>query len=86
MGTVETLAEKLADDTMEAMKLTGDDRLFVEVGKVLSASSQTLEEAYLTEVRVRLSERSARAFLEGKIKEARAKAAQAGNPAITDQS
>ncbi len=71
MSTLETLASKLADDTMVAMKLTGNQRLFVEVGDLLAASSQTLEEAYLTEVRVRLAERGARKFLEGKIAEAR---------------
>jgi len=47
---------------------------------VLGASSQTLEEAFLTEVRIRLSERSARKYLDAKIAalEAKAKAAQQG--------
>ncbi|QBF31799.1 hypothetical protein [Thalassococcus sp. S3] len=71
MGTTETLAAKLAEDTMAAMDETGQDRLYTEVASVLAASSQSLEEAYLTEIRVRLSERGARAFLERKIKEAR---------------
>ncbi|WP_146345509.1 hypothetical protein [Falsiphaeobacter marinintestinus] len=66
-STIETLAAKLAEDTMAAMKITGDDRLYVEVGGVLAASSQSLEEAYLTEVRVRLAERIARDFLKKKV-------------------
>ncbi|MBJ6370616.1 hypothetical protein [Sedimentitalea arenosa] len=67
MSTLETLASKLAEDTMEAMALTGDDRLYVQIGDMLAASSQSLEEAYLTEVRVRLAERGARKFLEARI-------------------
>lgn len=63
MGTIETLAAKLAEDTMTVMDATGEDRLYVEIGNVLSAASQSLEEAYLTEVRVRLAERAARRFL-----------------------
>jgi len=67
MGTIEVLAAKLADDTMDAMDETGEDRLFTEVGDVLAASSQSLEEAYLTEIRVRQSERIARRFLEKRL-------------------
>lgn len=80
MGTIDVLATKLAEDTMVVMKETGDDRFYVEVGAVLAASSQSLEEAYLTEVRVRLAERGAREFLERRLAEAR-KAAKSGNPA-----
>ena len=39
---------------------------------MLGASSQSLEEAYLTEVRMRMSEEKGRAFLINKVKEARA--------------
>lgn len=63
MGTTETLAAQLADDCMKAMEVTGNDRLHVEVGKVLGASSQTLEEAFLTEMRVRLAAIGAQKFL-----------------------
>lgn len=62
-GTIESLAAKLAEDTMKVMDQSGEERLYVEVGKVLAAASQSLEEAYLTEVRVRLAERQARRFL-----------------------
>lgn len=74
-GTIESLASKLAEDTMKVMDQTGEERLYVEVGKVLAASSQSLEEAYLTEIRVRLSERQARRFLVQRMNEL--KAAQA---------
>ncbi|MEO9780393.1 MAG: hypothetical protein ABJH07_14270 [Sedimentitalea sp.] len=67
MSTLESLASKLADDTIEAMKITGDERLFVEIGELIGASSQTLEEAYLTAIRVRLAEKAARKLLNAKI-------------------
>ncbi len=71
MSTGDRLASDLADDTMAAMKELGDDRFYMEVAAVLGASSQTLEEAYLTEIRVRLAERTARQFLEERVAKAR---------------
>ncbi|MFC4668439.1 hypothetical protein ACFO5X_07735 [Seohaeicola nanhaiensis] len=70
MGTTETLASQLADDCMKAMEVTGNDRLHVEVGKVLGASSQTLEEAFLTEMRVRLAAIGAQKFLREQLAQA----------------
>jgi hypothetical protein len=72
MAITDTLAAKLAEDTLKAMDELGDDRLYIRVGDILAASSQSLEEAYLTEVRVRLSERLARQFLIKTVKDARA--------------
>lgn len=68
MSTIDELARKLADDTFKAMEATGDERLFVEIGEVIGASSQTLEEAFLTEVRVRLAYKKARAALVQRMK------------------
>jgi len=64
MSTIDTLASRLADDVLAAQEETGNDRLFVEIGQVLAAASQTLEEAFLTECRVRMAEQKARAALE----------------------
>ena len=47
------LADALAADTIKAMDTLGDDRLYEEVAKVLGASSQTSEEAFMTAVRIR---------------------------------
>jgi hypothetical protein len=79
MGVLEDLADGLAADTMKAQARLGNDRLFEEVAKVLGASSTTLEEAYLTAMRVRLAERRGRKFLESRLREALAaeKAAKA---------
>jgi hypothetical protein len=67
MSTIETLAQKLAVDTLKVQDASGEDRLYVEVGQVLGAASQSLEEAFLTEMRVRLAERKAREFLNQKV-------------------
>ncbi|GGH24268.1 hypothetical protein SAMN05444007_103418 [Cribrihabitans marinus] len=72
-GTIETLAAKLAEDTLDIMDKSGEERFFVEVGTVLGAASQSLEEAYLTEIRVRLAERKARAVLNAKLAQLAAK-------------
>ncbi|MFY0661227.1 MAG: hypothetical protein JXR15_12095 [Shimia sp.] len=77
MSTLDALAAKLAEDTIKAQKELGDERLFMQVSEVLGASSQSLEEAFLTEVRMRMSEEKGRAFLINKVKAARAAAAKA---------
>ena len=62
------MANKLAEECLAVQAETGEDRLFMEVGTVLGASSQTLEEAFLTAVRTRMANDKARAFLLEKLK------------------
>lgn len=69
------MANKLAEECLAVQKETGEDRLFMEVGDVLGASSQTLEEAFLTAIRTRMAEHKGRAFLAQKLKKHRAQAA-----------
>ena len=45
----------------------GDENLIAEVGKVIGAASTTTQEAYMTAIRVRLSEQRARKFLAARI-------------------
>lgn len=66
------MANELAEECLAVQKETGEDRLFMEVGDVLGASSQTLEEAFLTAIRTRMAEQKGRAFLEAKLKRHRA--------------
>lgn len=80
MGTIETLAAKLAEDTLAVMDASGDERFYVEVGAVLAAASQSLEEAFLTEVRVRLAERTARRFLNARVAEIKARSRAPAGP------
>ncbi|MGR3825162.1 MAG: hypothetical protein ACU0A5_21535 [Salipiger marinus] len=63
MSLAEDLADKLAEDTFKIMQASGDDRFFMEVAAIIGASSTTLEEAFLTSIRVRMAEQRARAFL-----------------------
>jgi len=66
------MANQLAEECLAVQKETGEDRLFMEVGNVLGASSQTLEEAFLTAIRTRMAEQKGRAFLATKLKKHRA--------------
>ncbi|KEJ88478.1 hypothetical protein [Sulfitobacter donghicola] len=69
---VTKMANKLAEECLAVQKETGEDRLFMEVGEVLGASSQTLEEAFLTAIRTRMAEQKGRQFLASKLKKHRA--------------
>ena len=72
--TVVAMANKLAEDCLKVQVEIDDDRLFLAMGDVLGASSQTLEEAFLTAIRTRMANDKAKAFLVQKIKTHRAKA------------
>lgn len=67
MGVTEDLADALARDTIAAMDKLGDDTLISDVAKQLAATSTTVEEAYMTAIRVRLAERRARKYLRGRV-------------------
>ena len=71
---VTTMANRLAEECLAVQKEVGDDRLFMKVGEVLGASSQTLEEAFLTAIRTRMAEIQGRSFLAQQLKAHRAKA------------
>jgi hypothetical protein len=60
---LEELADKLAIDTLAAMDETGDDRLHEKLAKSIGAYSPTLEEAFLTSMRVRMAARRGQAEL-----------------------
>ncbi|GGE23572.1 hypothetical protein GCM10011360_10200 [Primorskyibacter flagellatus] len=62
-ATVDRIASKLADEALKVMDQTGNERFYVEVGDLIGSASQTLEEAFLTEVRVRLAARQAMAYI-----------------------
>ncbi len=68
MGVVEDLGDDLARDTLAAMEEIGDDRFYTEVAKVVGASSPTLQEAFLTSMRIRLAAERGRKFLEATLK------------------
>lgn len=69
---VTEMANKLAVECLAVQKEIGEDRLFMKIGDVLGASSQTLEEAFLTAIRTRMAEIQGRDFLVKQLKAHRA--------------
>jgi hypothetical protein len=63
MGIVEDVADELALESLKIINATGDDAFVKRVADTIGGSSQTMEEAYLTAVRVRRAEQRARAVL-----------------------
>ena len=76
MSVIDDLADALAKDAIVLANQLGDDDIIYKTAKILSATSSTMEEAYMTSIRVRLAERCARMFLSeeaNKIKAAKTK-------------
>ena len=63
MGVAEDLGDALARDVLAALDELGDERFFDKIGKILGDASPTMQEAFMTAVKVRLAERRGRAFL-----------------------
>lgn len=68
MSFIQELADTLARDVLEAQGELGDDRFYEQVGRVLLAASPTLQEAYMTSIRIRLAEARGRDFLNRALK------------------
>lgn len=80
MGLTEDIADELALQALEIMEKTGDDQLSVTIAKVIGSSSTTMEEAFLTAVRVRRAEKRARELLaKSQPEESQTTAAQGGS-------
>lgn len=60
---VAKVANELADMALADQKASGDIGIVDMIGEVLGASSQTLQETYLTAIRVRRAEERAREIL-----------------------
>ncbi|MCR9148635.1 MAG: hypothetical protein NXH83_00530 [Rhodobacteraceae bacterium] len=61
---IQDLADKLARDTLEASKELDDPFFYDQVSKMIGASSTTLQEAFLTSIRIRQAEARGRRFME----------------------
>ncbi len=72
MPTTEELGIRLAEDVLKAVEETGDDAIVNEVNKIVEAASSALQEAYMAAVRAQRAETKARAFLNARLKRARA--------------
>ena len=60
---VEKIAGELADLALADERRSEDERIVIDISEIVGASSQTLQEAFLTAVRVRRAERRARQLL-----------------------
>ncbi len=56
MDYLEQIADNLAREVLEVEEVTGDEELAKDVMKTIGASSTTLEEAFLTALRIRRAE------------------------------
>jgi hypothetical protein len=61
---VTDMANQLAEECLSVQREIGNERLFMEVASVLGASSQTMEEAFLTAIRTHMATEQGRAFLQ----------------------
>jgi hypothetical protein len=73
MGIVEDVADELAKISLEILNKDSDDAFVQQVADAIGGSSQTMEEAYSTAVRVRRAEQRARVILDKKLAEVSAK-------------
>ncbi|MGB7242474.1 MAG: hypothetical protein WBC93_10350 [Sulfitobacter sp.] len=64
MGVTEDISDELARETLKILDATGDDSVITQISSALGGYSQTMEEAYLTAVRVRRAEQRARLLLD----------------------
>ncbi|MDQ2065400.1 hypothetical protein Q9295_03365 [Xinfangfangia sp. CPCC 101601] len=68
MSFIQELADDLARDVLDSQDELGDDRFYEQVGRVLLAASPTLQESFMTSIRIRLAERRGRDFLDKALK------------------
>lgn len=68
MGTTEDLADELALSVIKYVDASGDDGVISDIVKILGATSQSAEEAFLTSMRVRRANQKARELLVERIK------------------
>ncbi|MEM7644441.1 MAG: hypothetical protein AAF366_18235 [Pseudomonadota bacterium] len=65
----EELADKLAADVIEHVEATGDEEIIGIMGRALGDSSQTLQEAFITSVRVQRAALRAQELLARRIRD-----------------
>ncbi|WP_371168680.1 hypothetical protein [Aliiroseovarius sp. 2305UL8-7] len=68
MDLLEKVSDALAIEVLAAVEQTGNEDLVEEIKKTIGASSTTLEEAFMTAVRIRRAEARGRAMLKQLVK------------------
>lgn len=63
MSLLDDMADELAQRALADEAASGDEKIVDQIAEILGSSSQTLEEAYKTAIRVRRAEKRARSLL-----------------------
>ncbi len=71
MDFITDLADSLAKDALEAEEELDDDRLIEQLSTTIGAASMTLQEAFMTSVRIRRAEKRGRTWLANRIAKAK---------------
>ena len=64
MSFIDDMGMALADEALAEAAASGDEKLVDRIATMLGASSQSLEEAYLTGIRVRRAEARAKEMID----------------------
>lgn len=78
MASLEETADELAQLALADEARTGDDQVIKDVSNILGSSSQTLQEAFDTAIRVRRAEARARKLLKDRMEAAKSAPPAAG--------
>ena len=60
---IQELADNLARDVLETSREMGDAFFYEQIAKVIGESSPTLQDAFMTSIRIRLADKRARDFM-----------------------
>ena len=72
MALTDDMADEIAQLALADELRTGDETIIQQIAEILGSSSQTLQEAYLTSIRVRRAEKRARDLLTSRAKQSQA--------------
>jgi len=87
MSYTEDTAQDIAMKALEEAEISGNPKIVDQIGEMMGASSQSLQEAYLTAIRVRRSEKRAREMLaEAAAKRLAEAASEASDPKPASES
>ena len=70
MSFIDDLGDDLAQRCIDAMAETGNEDIVNDLSKLLGATSQSLQEAFMTAFRVRRANTRAHAMIDAKLAEA----------------
>jgi hypothetical protein len=68
MGIIDDLGDNLAVEVLKAQEELGDDRFYMEVSKVVGQASPTLQEAFMTSMRIRMAALRAHGFVNATLR------------------